>query len=43
MFQHRYYLFSSFLAILLINGDTVETFVFSELLLSNDVVKNFTA
>ena len=39
LFQHRYYLFSSFLSILVISGDTAETFVFNELLLSNDVVR----
>ena len=38
MSQHRNYPLSSFLAILFINAGTVETFVFSELLLSNDVV-----
>ena len=43
MFQHRNYLFSSILTILLVNGDTVETFVLGELLLSSEVVKNFTA
>ena len=39
--QHRNYPFSSFLAILFINAGTVETFVFSELLLNNNVVKKF--
>ena len=43
LFQHRNYLFSSILTILLVNGDTVDTFVFGELLLSTEAVKNFTA